>query len=142
MNEHEKDLSELAVGAHVEVEKQSRKAAAGKPRLGPRARAALAAGGAVVGIFATYVYAGPYLLGLGDREMREQLVAIVNAARDDVERARKAKGSLPESIGNMALAMVVEYRPRDGGYRLVASDGYHQVELDDAGKLSESRIPR
>jgi hypothetical protein len=142
MSKQDKDLSDLAVGAHIAVERQARKPAEKKPLLGPRGRAITAACAAVAGIVATYFFAGPYVLGLSEREMRAGLVSEVNAARDDVEAARKAKGALPDTIDNMAIAMVVEYHRRDGGYRLVASDGYRQVEMDESGNVTESTLSR
>jgi hypothetical protein len=140
MNDPTKDLSELAAGAHREAERQLKPQPAKKPPLSDRTRGILAGAFAAGAVIVAYGFAGPYVLGYSDHTLRKELVAMVAAARDDVESARKQKGDLPATIANVALAMVVEYHRSGSGYRLVANDGKHMVEMDDKGSVSESKV--
>ena len=142
MSEKAKDLSELAAGAHLETQRQLKPPPARKPPLSARTRGILAGVVAAVVVTAAYGVAGPYLLGYSDHTLRKELVAVVAAARDDIESARKQKGDLPVTIANLALAMVVEYHRSGSGYRLVANDGKHVIEMDDKGTVSESKVGR
>jgi hypothetical protein len=142
MSDKSRDLSELAAGAHLETERQLKPQPRRKPLLGAKSRSILAACLAAGGIIATYGFAGPYFLGYSDHTLRKELTAVVAAARDDIESARKQKGALPGEIANMALSMVVEYHRNGDGYRLVANDGVRVIEMDDKGNVSESKIAR
>jgi hypothetical protein len=92
--------------------------------------------GAMAALAAFYVVAGPWLLGFSEGEMRRMLVAVADDARNDIDAYRKLNGTLPPSIPNMALALVVEYFPEGDGYRLRASDGVRVVEMDSKGGVS------
>jgi hypothetical protein len=142
MSETSKDLSELAAGAHRETQQQVKVPPPKKPLLGPRGKNILASFVAAGMLVAAYVLAGPYWLGYSDHTLRKELTALVAAARDDIEVARKQKGALPGEIANMALSMVVEYHRSGDGYRLVANDGKHVVEMDDKGTVAESKFTR
>lgn len=142
MSRSSKDLSELAINAHLEAEGQAKPRPPKKPLLGPRGRSILTGGVAAVALLGAYAFAGPYVLGYSDHTLRKELLAVVAAARNDVESARKKQGALPGSIPNLALAMAVEYHRSGDGYRLIANDGERVVEMDDKGSVSESRVSR
>jgi hypothetical protein len=142
MNEQSRDISELAAGAHREMLGQQKPPPEKKPFLGHRARATLAVVVAGLAVAATYGFAGPYLLGYSDHTLRKELRAVVETARQEVEKARGKQGRLPDSLPSMALAMIVEYHRTGDGYRLIASDGERIVEMDSSGSVSESRVSR
>lgn len=127
------DLSSLINAAQGEVKSFDREKAAAEAK--PRAKLStpVAVVAAAVGIAAFAWAAGPSLLPVTDAALRQGLAVALDEARKDVEAFRKANGTLPAALPNMALAMVVEYEPRGSGYFLRASDGTHVVEREEPG---------
>jgi hypothetical protein len=127
------DLSSLISAAQGEVKTFDRAKAQADAKPGARVSKTMAAVAAVVGIGAFAWAAGPSFLPVTDVALRQVLSVALEEARKDVEAFRKANGSLPAALPNMALAMMVEYEPRGSGYFLRASDGVRVVERQEPG---------
>jgi hypothetical protein len=136
------DLQSLAQEAHEEVRRSGEQGrrAAGKRKTGGGWRTL----GAWLVLIGIVVFSELHITELESvlrnllpshaaQRKQLELEQLLMRAREAVEVARTAGGSLPEALPHAALAAVVHYERRDADYRLVASSGEVTVTMDADG---------
>ena len=118
------DLEKLIAKADQEAHTRKSKARPrGNTSSGPSRQVFSLASWIAIGvIFAVALFAiGQALMPVSAEAVKSDLNAVLDAAHDTVEEYRRINGRLPERIPVTALANLVHFERRNGGYHLSTS---------------------